>query len=143
MIEHRMEGLVEVVEMDSLVIKAERVGELLGADAEISTEALQFKKKRTIKEQKSSKVHVCWSLDILVTIKSSDSEETVIEAEIFLLPEELPAFTGALYQHPVLIPTNFSQHVSMERGMYCVRLKSQEDPEDFAQRLSDTLRRLA
>ncbi|MBT2583271.1 hypothetical protein [Planococcus sp. ISL-109] len=32
------------------------------------------------------------------------------EADIFLLPEELPAFTAALQQFPIALPTEFEKH---------------------------------
>lgn len=131
-----------MIEMNSLVAIAEKVGELLEAEVELSPEGLCFKKKRVVKEQKSSKVHVCWSLDLTVRVQSTGCEVATNEAEVFLLPEELPLFTASLIGNPILMPTNFSQQTTMERGMYCVRLMSQEAPEIFAARLSATLRKL-
>jgi hypothetical protein len=93
-----------------------------------------------VTEQKNSKVHVCLSLDLTVKVQSTGYEEAINEAEVFLLPEELPLFTASLIGNPILMPTNFSQKITMERGMYCVRLMAQEAPEIFAERLSETLR---
>ncbi|WKA49317.1 hypothetical protein QWY22_10390 [Planococcus liqunii] len=132
-----------MLKMNSLVEIAEKVGELLEAEAELRPEGLIFKKKRIVKEQKSSNVHVCWSLDLSVNVQSTGCEEATNKAEVFLLPEELPLFTASLIGNPILMPTNFSQKISLERGMYCVRLMSQEAPEIFAARLSETLRTLA
>lgn len=137
-----MEGLSCMIEMNSLVEMAVKVSTLLEAEAELRSEGLYIKKKRLVKERKSSKVHVCWSLDLTIKIKSSGGEAATNEAEIFLLPEELPLFTASLIGNPILMPTNFSQKISMERGMYCVRLMTREAPETFAARLSETLRNL-
>lgn len=137
--ELRMEGLIWMLEMNSLVAIAKKVGELLEAEAELRPEGLVFKKKRIVKERKSSHVHVCWSLDLTVRVQSAGCEIAANEAEVFLLPEELPLFTASLIGNPILMPTNFSQKISLERGMYCVRLLSQEAPEIFAARLSETL----
>ena len=137
-----MEGLILMIELNSLVSIAEKVSELLEAEAMLRPEGLCFKKKRVVKEQKSSKVHVCWSLDLTVRVQSAGCEVATNEAEVFLLPEELPLFTASLIGNPILMPTNFSQQTTMERGMYCLRLKSREAPEIFAARLSATLRKL-
>nr|WP_251047696.1 hypothetical protein [Planococcus sp. ISL-110] len=112
----------------------------MGEGVEMHGEFLRLEKKRTIKLQKSPEMCVSWSLDLNVSCRlASGHWEAVNEAEIFLLPEELPVFTRALIEHPILLPTSYSQHLSMERGMYCIRLTSYELPEDFAERLFEAL----
>lgn len=137
------EGMVQVVETDMLVVKAETLANIMDADVTVDSEKCQVEKKRTVKAQKSTKVCVHWSLDLSVSFSEfTDNGAALNEAEVFLLPEELPIFTLSLLQHPILFPINYSQQVSMERGMYCVRIISKESPEHFAERLSDALRAL-
>lgn len=137
------EGMVQVVETDMLAVKAKAIGNILEADVAVISQKCQMDKKRTVKVKKSSKVCVHWSLDLSVSFTGlTDNGEAVNKAEVFLLPEELPVFTLSLLQHPILLPTNYSQQVSMERGMYCMRIIAEESPENFAQRLSDTLQAL-
>nr|WP_251047951.1 hypothetical protein [Planococcus sp. ISL-109] len=115
----------------------------MGTEVELNAEFWQLKKKRMIDVHRSLDMCVCWSLDLTVSFRIfRDDRKVVNEAEVFLLPEELPIFTQALIQHPILFPISYSQHLSMERGMYCLRLKSQEPFEDFAERLSEALCRL-
>ncbi|WKA56942.1 DUF1259 domain-containing protein [Planococcus shenhongbingii] len=136
--------MVEVVDTDSQVFIIEKVSKLLDIEVETDSEICQFKKKRTAEAQRNSKVYVRWALDLKVSISSLENDgQAVNEAEIFLLPEELPNFTSALIQHSILFPTNFSQQLSMERGMYCIRIKSQESPINFAERLVGALKSLA
>ena len=129
-----------MAETTSLALPAEKVSGFTGTEVEVNTEFWQLKKKRMIEVHKGRDLCVGWSLDLSVSFKIfRDGREAVNEAEVFLLPEELPIFTQGLIRHPILFPTSYSQHLSKERGMYCIRLKSQEPFEDFAERLSETL----
>ncbi|QHJ70588.1 hypothetical protein [Planococcus halotolerans] len=128
---------------DSLALTAETDNGFMGTEVELDTEFLKLHKKRLIKIRKSSHARAKLSLELTIPLKIfRDDMEAVNEAEIFLLPKELPVFTQALIRHPILLPISFSQHMSMERGIYCIRLKSQEPYEDFAARLYAALRKL-
>lgn len=129
-----------MVETDAWPLRLGAISKFMGAEVELHGEFLQLKKKRMIKVQKSLDMYVSWSLDLNVSFRlNSDHREASNGAEVFLLPEELPVFTQALIGHPILFPISYSQYLSMERGMYCIRLRSQEPPEDFAERLSEAL----
>lgn len=142
-IDTESEGMVQVVETDLLVLKSETVGNIMDAEVTVGSGKCQIEKKRTVEAQTSKKVCVRWSLDLSVSFSElTESGLALNEAEVFLLPEELPIFTLSLLQHDILFPINYSQQVSMERGMYCVRINSKESPENFAARLSDALRAL-
>lgn len=142
-IDTESEGMVQVVETDLLVVKAETIGNIMDAEVAVGLGKCQIEKKRMVEAQKSKKVCVRWSLDLSVSFSElTESGLALNEAEVFLLPEELPIFTLSLLQHDILFPINYSQQVSMERGMYCVRIISKESPENFAERLSDALRAL-
>lgn len=137
------ERVVGVIEATLLALKTEKVIEFMGTEVELNAEFGLFQKKRMIEVRKSPEMCDCLSLDLTVSFRAfRDGRETVNEAEVFLLPEELPPFIQAFIQHPILLPTNYSQHLSIERGMYCIRLTSEEPFEDFADRLSETLSRI-
>lgn len=136
----RAEGVVKVVETSSHTITVEKAIKFMGTEVEMDTEFWELKKKRRIKSRKSPGMCVNWSLDLTVSFKLlDDGQKTVNEAEVFLLPEELPIFTRTLIEHPVLLPISYAQQLSMERGMHCIRLTSQEPFKDFAGRLSEAL----
>lgn len=136
----RAEGVLRVTEKNSQALTAEKVIGSTGTEVEVNTKFWQLKKKRMINVYSSRDFCVGWSLDLTVSFKIfRDGRESVNEAEVFLLSEELPVFTQALIKHPILLPISYSQHLSMERDIYCIRLKSQEPFEDFAERLSEAL----
>ncbi|HSJ37919.1 MAG TPA: hypothetical protein VK945_06860 [Planococcus sp. (in: firmicutes)] len=129
-----------MTETNSLLLMAENVEGFKGSEAEPNAEFWQRQKERLVKVRKSPGVSGGWSVDLTVPFNIfRDDRKAVNEAEVFLLPEELPLFTQALIEQPILFPISYSQHLSMERGMYCMRLKSQEPFEDFAERLSGAL----
>lgn len=112
----------------------------MGAEVELSAEYWELKKKRMVEMHKSPDRCICCSLDLTVSFNLfPNGRETLNKAEVYLLPEELTTFTGALIQHPNLFPISYSQHLSKKDGIYCIRLESLEPFEDFAERLSEAL----
>lgn len=139
----KIEGVGEMPGTDSLTLTAENANGCTGTEVELDTEFLKLHKKRLIKISKSSHARAKMSLELAMPFKIfRDDTEAVNEAEIFLLPKELPVFTQALISHSILLPISFSQHMSKEHGIYCIRLKFQEPYEDFAARLCAALRKL-
>ena len=135
--------MVGVADTNSLTLTAEKAIGFMGTEVDVNAEFWQLQKSRMIKVHTSRDMCVGWYLDLTVSFKIfRDDRKTVNEAEVFLLPEEVPIFTQALIRHPILFPINYSQSLSMERGIHCIRLKSQEPFQDFAERLSDALCRL-
>lgn len=133
-----------MIVLDSQTTTIEAIGKLFAADVDMCANVLRFKKKRTVKVQKSPDILVSLSLELSASFKLiSDGRRAVNEAEVFLLAEEIPVLTQALVQHPILFPISYSQQLFMKHGMYCIRLTSQEPPEDFAERLSEALCMLA
>ncbi|MFD1031348.1 hypothetical protein [Metaplanococcus flavidus] len=123
---------------NSLTLAAENENGFMDIEVELNTEFWRLKKKRLSKLRKLRKKHVDWSFADPFKIFRHD-EEALNKAEIYLLPEELPNFTRTLIEHPKSFPINYSQHMSIERGIYCLRLNSKEPFEDFAARLSKAL----
>lgn len=122
---------------------AEKISLLMDAEVEVSSQKWQLQKKRKVVAHNLRNGRASVFMDLSVLFSSFTSEgQAVNRAEIFLLPEELPIFTSALMQHQILFPISFSQQLTLENGLYCIRLKSEEAPEDFATRLSDSLRTL-
>lgn len=137
----KLEGVVGVVVVDSLAHVVEDIGKFFNTEVKFDTEVLEVKKERVAIVQSSSNIHMSLSLDLNVSLTFIDSgNETINKAEVFLLPEELPCFTRALIQHPIVFPINYSQHLSIKCGVYRVFLTSQEPPGNFAERLSEALR---
>lgn len=131
-----------MAETNSQLLMAESVDGFKGSEVELTPEFWKLQKKRLVKVRKRpGRSAGGWSVDLSVPLKIfRDDREAVNGAEIFLLPEELALFTRTLIQHPVLLPISYSQQLAMERGMYRLRLQSQEPFEDFAARLSAALR---
>ncbi|MGO1060153.1 hypothetical protein ACTL32_13545 [Planococcus sp. FY231025] len=121
----------------------ESISKLMDAELEFHSGKWRFQKKRQTPAVEKLSIHLDTMLDLLVSFGPFKQDgEAVNQAEIFLLPEELPIFTLALLRHPILFPSSYSQQLSMERGLYCLRIKSVEAPEGFARRLSESLRML-
>lgn len=128
---------------EELSATAEIVSEILDVEVECRGGIYQLKNKRLVIVQNSPELDVSLSLDLNVSFRLfENSQDGFNEARVFLLPEELPVFTQALIAHPLLFPISYSQHLTMERGMYCFGLTSQEPPETFVKRLSAALHAL-
>lgn len=140
----QIERMDEMAGTDSRTLKTDdEVEGFLGTEVELDAKFWRLHKKRLIKMSMNSSQYAGLSMDLEVPLKIfRDEREGVNTAEVFLLPDELAVFTKALIQHPLLLPTSYSQHLSMERGMYSLRLKSQEPFGDFAERLSKALSKL-
>lgn len=139
----RIERVDEMAGSDSQAMTADNEKVFIGTEVELDRKFWQLHKKRLIKMRRDSANRAGLSVDLEVPLKIfRDEEKGVNEAEVFLVPEELAVFTKAFIQHSILLPTSYSQHLSMERGMYCLRLKSEEPYEDFANRLSKAVSKL-
>ncbi|WP_039862739.1 hypothetical protein [Planococcus donghaensis] len=132
-----------MVETNLLVKTTATISSLLGGELEFYDDVWHLEKRREVKVQTSSELFVHWSLDLSVTYEMTSAYDKAINrAEVFLLPEELPVFINELIKHPLYFPSSYSQQMSTERGMFCLRITSHESPEHFAIRLSDSLRTL-
>lgn len=109
----------------------------VGTEVELTPVFCRLRKKRLHKVFKHSYGNTASPLKLY-----RNEAEAANRAEVVLLPEELRIFTGALIDHPLLLPISFSQQLEVERGRYCITLTSQEPFADFAKRLSAALRKL-
>ncbi|MEZ0482177.1 hypothetical protein [Planococcus sp. SSTMD024] len=109
-------GMVEMVEMQHMDYEA-------GAERE------------TIPQ-----LYIGLPLDRGVSVKlSRDEQQGLNGAEIILPPAQVERFMRALIEHPILLPTSYSQSSAVEDGKHMLRLASVEAFSDFVERLTDTL----
>lgn len=71
-----------------------------------------------------------------------DEQEGLNEASILLAVEQVPSFMRALIEHPILLPTSYSQRLSVEDGQHTLRIASKEQFPDFVERLTDAFHAL-
>lgn len=118
---------------------AEKVGALLKAETKLENKTCQILKKRTLEIYTQNTNYIC-SLELDISFCRPQEDGTAInKAEIFLLPEELPAFSYTLKKHLIPFPTDFSQKIVSNPYMLSVSLNSKEPPACFAERLSIAL----
>lgn len=68
-----------------------------------------------------------------------DEQQGLNEAEIVLPIEKVQRLTRALIEHPILLPTGYSQSSSTEDGKHVLKLTSVEAFQGFIERLTDAL----
>ncbi|WP_211654826.1 hypothetical protein [Planococcus alpniumensis] len=68
-----------------------------------------------------------------------DEQQGLNEAKILIPVGQMPSFMRALIEHPILLPTSYSQSSSVEGGQHLLRITSKEALADFVERLTDAL----
>ena len=139
-----IKGIEGVENLTGLNTLAYALDEEVGTgQLELDAELWHLQNKRVIKMHKHlSPLYKKQEHQITPLKIYHDEQNSLNEAEIYLLHDELSTFTQALIQHPILLPTSFSQHLSMDRKVYCIRLKSCEPFEGFIARLTAAMRKL-
>lgn len=98
--------------MDKLEHKetaAEKAARLLHAEIERSGEKTILKRQRTLEILAENHQFTC-TLDLDISFEQVREDGTALnKAEIFLLPEEYPAFFLALSEHRLPLPTDYRQ----------------------------------
>ena len=80
---------------------AKKAGQLLNAKIEQQAEKVLIKKQRTLEIFANNNLFTC-TLDLDISFDHfQDNGSALNKAEIFLLPEEFPAFTFALSEYPI------------------------------------------
>ncbi|MGM0896607.1 MAG: DUF1259 domain-containing protein [Bacillota bacterium] len=121
---------------------AQQVGNLLEAETDTTDMECLIKKSRTVKIQLHAKSFDC-TLEHDISFRNLKSDGSATnEADIYLLPEEVPVFTAALQQYPIALPTEFEQSIDSNPNIVCLRLIAEEPPENFAARLAAALREI-
>ena len=125
--------------MEKVEVVAEKVGRLLNAKVEQHAEKYSFKKTRTLEIFADNSRFTC-TLDLDISFERFQEDGSAFnQAEIFLLPEEFPAFTFALREHQIPFPTAYRQWQEANPQIISVCMESIEPPEHFAERLSAAL----
>ncbi|MGM0897068.1 MAG: hypothetical protein ACQEV0_04160 [Bacillota bacterium] len=118
----------------------EKTAEFLGEEAVKQTGYCGIDVKPEKAEQVGLHQFIGLSLDREISVKlSRDEQEELNEAEIVLSLEEVQRFTRALINHPIPLPTSYSQSSLAKVGEHKLRIASKEPFSDFVERLSDAL----
>lgn len=128
--------------MDRLQETANAISSLLDAEVEVVGETCFVKKKRILNIHTGQNIFSCM-LELDISFKNLKPNGHALNiAEILLLPEELTPFTIAWSTFHIPLPVNFRQHCETNPNIVCLRIESTECPEDFAARLSASLKAL-
>ena len=115
---------------------AEKVSLLLKTDFELTAGECLVKKKRMIEIYAGkNRFHCMLDLDISFNAFEQNGFASN-KAEIYLLPEELPAFTFTLKEYIIPLPLNTEQRLTANPNIICFQIVCKEPPEHFAERLS-------
>lgn len=118
---------------------AEKAARLLHSEIEQSGEKTTLKRQRTLQILAENHSFAC-TLDLDISFEQVQEDGTAFnQAEIFLLPEEYPAFFLALSEHPIPLPTDFRQWQKVNPNIISLCMEATEPPEHFAERLSAAL----
>lgn len=125
--------------MDRLTQVGEKAGKMMDAEIEWIGEECLIKKQTTLKICVNQSCFSC-TLDLDISFKQLKEDGSAYnKAEIYLLPEEYPAFLQKLRGCPIPLPTNYRQRLVANPNIVCVYMESKEPPEHFAERLAAAL----
>jgi hypothetical protein len=129
---------MQKVEMNPLPAK-ENMAHILKGSIEEQAGKFYVVKKRIIEILVENHAFTCM-LDHEISFESVSKDGCALnKAEIFLLPEEYPAFFSALSGHAIPFPVQYRQWQRLNPHIISVCMESVEPPEDFAKRLSAAL----
>lgn len=117
----------------------EKVRLLYHADVECHADICSIHKKRTLViSEIPCSFH--FEIDHDISFRNLGENGTAFnQAEIYLYPEEYPAFVCALKNHSIPFPADYRQWQIVNPHIMSVCIEASEPPEDFAQRLSAAL----
>lgn len=140
LITSRKEKVKAMKEVEKMMeAAAEKAGQLLNAEIEQLGGKVCFKRQRRLEIKTESKCFIC-TLDLDISFEHFQEDGFAFnQAEIFLLPEEVPVFTHALSEHLIPFPTEYRQWTILNPNIASVYLEATEPPADFASRLSAAL----
>lgn len=125
--------------MEKINTVAQKAGYLLQAEFEQQGEKTIFKRQRTLEILAENNRFSC-TLELDISFEHLREDGSAFnKAEIFLLPEEFPAFMFALSEHRIPFPTVYRQWQEVNPHIIRLCIESTEPPVDFAERLSTAL----
>ncbi|RLQ89852.1 hypothetical protein [Planomicrobium sp. Y74] len=123
----------------ALKSEVQKVGSLFHAETDYQSGKVIVKKNRTLEISMYNNCFIC-TLDHDISFEDFSATGTAFnKAEIMLLPEEYPAFTYALSNHPIPFPSHFRQWLNVNPHLISVCLETTESPGHFADRLATAL----
>lgn len=123
----------------ALEAAADSVARLLDADIEYQAGQIVIKKKRTLQIFSDNRCFTC-RFDHDISFEKFQQNGTALnKAQIFLLPEEYPAFFCALSEHRIPFPPHYRQWQRVNPHIISVCIESLERPEHFAERLASAV----
>lgn len=125
--------------MEKLETTAEKAGQLLKAEVEQQGEKILLKRQRTLEIFAENNRFSC-TLELDISFEHLRKDGYAFnKAEIFLLPEEFPAFTSALSEHRIPFPSAYRQWQDVNPNIISFCMESSEPPDHFAERLAAAL----
>lgn len=117
-----------------------KTAEMMAAQAVEKSRSCSIGSAPEIEGHRVPQLYIGLPLDRGVSVQLyRDEQQGLNEAEILLPVEQMSSFTRALIEHPILLPTSYSQRSSVEGGQYALRITSKEEFPDFVERLTDAL----
>ncbi|WP_240374393.1 DUF1259 domain-containing protein [Bacillus piscicola] len=119
---------------------AERFGEILGAEAEVDGDMAEMEIERDLKVTVQGRPFKS-ELSMEIHFEALESDGTALNhAEIVLLPEEIPDFTRALGKNDLTITALHNHWLYAEPSIKYLHIQSVEKPEEFAQKLANSIK---
>lgn len=118
---------------------SEKAARLLDAEIEQSGDKTILKRKRTLEILAENHPFTC-TLELDISFEQVQEDGTAFnKAEIFLQPEEYPAFFLAMSEHRLPLPSDYRQWQDVNPNIISFCMESTEPPEHFAERLAAAL----
>ena len=135
--------MVEMLNMQQVISPSDKVKKKMDAAA---TEPMQTGESGIPEtgEYKAPQLYIGLPMERGVSVQLYRDEQLgVNEAEILIPVEQVFRFTQALIEHPLLLPTSYSQGSRVDEGQHILQIASKEALADFVERLTDALDVLA
>lgn len=119
---------------------AKRFGDILGAEAEVEEGMAEIEKERDLDVTVQGRPFKS-ELSMEIHFESLADDGTALNhAEIVVLPEEIPDFTRALGKNDLTITALHNHWLFAEPNIKYLHVQSVEKPEEFAQKLADSIK---
>ena len=128
--------------MSEELLVAEEVQKMLKARYEYREGKFHFTKSKKLEVFLGPSMFV-FKLDMEISFEHFQQDGAAINrARVYILPEEVLAFTHALRRFHIPLPIAFRQFTQMNRHIVEVVMESLEPPGNFARRLAAALKEL-
>ncbi|MFC3039983.1 DUF1259 domain-containing protein [Virgibacillus xinjiangensis] len=119
---------------------AKKFGEILDAEASVEEGMGAVEKERDLDVTVQGRPFKS-ELSMEIHFEAVDEEGIALNhAEIVLLPEEIPDFTRALGKNDLTISALHNHWLFAEPSIKYLHVQSVEKPEEFAQKLADSIK---